>query len=129
MCIRDRIKGVTAHADFSELWIYLKFALLHWLPMHLINPFGLVFFLIGLVTLMKTQHFQSPVRWMLLSGFLITALYYVYELNMIAKVHDYYMLPFLPWLHIVITLGMKWIIQMKKYQWTLIPFMLSLIHI
>lgn len=120
------IKGVTAHADFSELWIYLKFALLHWLPMHLINPFGLVFFLIGLVTLMKTQHFQSPVRWMLLSGFLITALYYIYELNMIAKVHDYYMLPFLPWLHIVITLGMKWILQMNKYQWTLIPFMIAM---
>lgn len=120
------IKGVTANADFSELWIYLKFALFHWLPMHLINPFGLVFFLIGLATLMKTQNFESPVRWMLLSGFLITVLYYVYELNMIAKVHDYYMLPFLPWLHIVILLGLNRIYQIKKYRWILIPLLIAM---
>jgi hypothetical protein len=32
--------------------------------------------------------------------------YYAYEVNMIAKVHDYYLLPFLPWLHLIAVHGL-----------------------
>jgi hypothetical protein len=120
------LKGVTAHTNFSELWIYLKFALFQWLPKHLINPFGLIFFLIGLLVLMRRQNFEPPVRHILISGFLITVLYYVYEINMIAKVHDYYMLPFLPWLHVVMVMGIQWIFNTHKYSWLLIPFLLAM---
>lgn len=120
------IKGVTANADFSELWIYLKFAFFQWLPNHLINPFGLLFCCTGLMIMMRKQNFGSIIRGMLISGFLITVLYYAYEINMIAKVHDYYMLPFLPWLHILISSGIQLVYKSNKFRWILIPLLIAM---
>ena len=43
----------------------------------------------------------------------ITFLYLLVELKPIGLVHDYYLMPFLPWIYIVIAYGIKMIIDFK----------------
>lgn len=101
------LKGVTAQANLSDLFVYFKFALFHWLPLHLVNVFAMIFLLIGIWILIQRKVFTPSLSYVFSAGMIITLLYYVYEINMIAKVHDYYMLPFLVWLHLGISVGIR----------------------
>ena len=45
----------------------------------------------------------------------ISFTYFFFELNAINIVHDYYMFPFLPWLYVVVGLGIELIKRFHKY--------------
>lgn len=83
-------------------------------PMKLMSPISTVFFLSGLILLLfrykKRLYFQKYVIGLI--G--VTVLYLVLEFNMINTVHDYYMMPFMLWLYIVITYAIDLFIQNKK---------------
>ena len=85
---------------------YLGYHLFQWLPLHLLNPAALLFFISGLVMLVKKRDFQDGYPAILGAGMAMGLLYYAYEINMIARVHDYYLLPFLPWVHLVAVQGL-----------------------
>lgn len=115
------LKGVTVQANLSDLFVYFKFALFHWLPLHLVNVFAMIFLLIGTWILIRRKVFTPSLSWIFSAGLIITLLYYVYEINMIAKVHDYYMLPFLVWLHLGIAVGIRSIDWAKsRFLWQIL---------
>ena len=115
------LKGVTVQANLSDLFVYFKFALFHWLPLHLVNVFAMIFLLIGTWILIRRKVFTPSLSWIFSAGLIITLLYYVYEINMIAKVHDYYMLPFLVWLHLGISVGIRSIDWAKsRFLWQIL---------
>lgn len=98
-------------------WEQTKEVLLYHLntmfPKLLLNYAVVIPFFIGFLS------FRQHRTWWLWSIIGITLLYLVLEFNMISYVHDYYMIPFLPWLYIVVAFGiqriMKWTSQVKYF--------------
>lgn len=70
-------------------------------------------FLIGLYSMKKSQ---LPIKW--LYGLIgITLTYLVLQLTTIGRDHDYYLLPFLPWLFIVIAFGIQYLkTKIKRHE-------------
>lgn len=119
------IRGVSVGFNIADFWTYLKFALFHWVPMHLVNVFALLFLFIGVKPILSRNTLTYSFRWVLLSGLIITLVYYFYEINMINKIHDYYMLPFLVWLHIGIALGL-YSVNLSRYRLGIIFLFLAM---
>lgn len=107
------VKGVFNGQDIHQINEYLAFAVFQWLPLHLLNVFAIVFFTAGIVFMSGKINWRSNLHVSMLIGFATTLLYYVYEINMIAKVHDYYMLPFMVWLSLLTALGIQWFVHKK----------------
>jgi hypothetical protein len=100
------LKGMLDHRldaySPSELLIY---NLVSALPEMLLNYAAVPFFIAGFYFLFrnkKTQHSYFPL--LLTWGIAIIA-YFLFEMNMIGKVHDYYLMPFLPLLFILVAYG------------------------
>ncbi len=74
-------------------------------PKILLNWFAVPLFFIGLFYSVRTGIFRKEkfILWLLLS--LTVVAYFLLELNMIDIVHDYYMMPFLPPLFMVVGFG------------------------
>lgn len=100
------LQGIFAMEDKTPLWHFFRFHLLNWLPVYLINPAAFVFFIVGLIALVRKRLKISGLHILLVSGALAGLVYYIYELNMISTVHDYYMLPFLPGLYLLVVYGL-----------------------
>lgn len=83
-------------------------------PELLINYAALPFFLFGIYGFFAKKKHRHPDFPALFAGLLMVVAYFLYELNMIAKVHDYYLFPFLPYLFILITSGIKALMEHPK---------------
>ncbi len=97
-------------------------------PRLLLHPPVWLFIIIGLILFIKKSK-ESKLQWMY--GYIgITFLFLLLEFNIIANIHDYYMFPFLPWLYILVGLGVYQIIKLHRYVYILIlPFIIaSAIH-
>jgi hypothetical protein len=90
---------------FTTILDYLQFNLVSTLPELLLNYGSLWFFLSGFYLIWKDKLYKKP----FFTEFAILGLgvisYFLYELNMIANVHDYYLFPFLPLLFILVAYG------------------------
>ncbi len=84
------------HLDTMIPWILLSPAV--WLP-----------FVLGVLFFRRLAVHRSGV--LALVG--ITLLYFFLQYNMIETIHDYYMLPFLPWLYVLVAIGLKVLWQMR----------------
>lgn len=101
------LKGIFGSTGLVEIPRYIGYHLSQWLPLHLLNPAAFLFFIAGLVVFWKTKVLPAGPLIILMAGAGIGLVYYAYEVNMIAKVHDYYLLPFLPWLYLVAVHGLQ----------------------
>jgi len=101
------LKGIFGNTGFREILNYFTYHLFQWLPRHLLNPAALLFFIAGLVLLLKKRDVRGGYAAILGAGAGMGLLYYAFEINMIARVHDYYLLPFLPWLHLLAVHGLQ----------------------
>ncbi len=98
------LKGVFENGlEVSQYLYILKHHLNHVFPKLLLYPavwliciFGFIHFIIS----------STNTRW-LTSLILITFFYFFIELNAINTIHDYYMMPFLPWLFIIVSIGIR----------------------
>lgn len=80
-------------------------------PKKLMN-FALLFFLIiGFGKILNSKLLKSFRFNLLLIPFILFVLYFVFELNMIDIVHDYYMFPFIPFLYIIIAYGLNALLE------------------
>lgn len=93
--------------DFS-LVEYLKIAYYHatnMFPNTLLSMPVWILFIVGVVILVKQKSkFKS-----IYSLIFITFVYLILELKPIGIVHDYYMFPFLPWLYVIVGIGVEYL--------------------
>jgi hypothetical protein len=92
----------TGSSRYSSILEYHKTTMF---PKRLLNDISLVFFFFGLFFTLFYNKFRTMEVGMIISGALACTAYLLLELNMIDTVHDYYMLPFLPFLYIVAGYG------------------------
>jgi len=114
--------------SWSDIFDYLQHNLISVLPELLINYAALPFFILGIVKIFKNKtyknnHFLIYAMW----GIAILA-YFFFEINMIAKIHDYYLFPFYPLIMILIVFGALWMInnKTKAYKYIAITLLLTL---
>jgi hypothetical protein len=99
--------GITGNeAGLLQLLDYLQFTILSSTPELLTNYASCIFLFIGLYLVAREKRIIFPVNYLitLLVAFIA---YYLYEINLIAKVHDYYLLPFVPFIFLVIASAIK----------------------
>lgn len=85
------------------------------LPELLVNYASVLFFLMGIALLFRTKSILFRYASELFIFAAVTA-YYLYEVNMIGLVHDYYLFPFLPLIFLLITAGAQRI-TLSKHMW------------
>ncbi len=102
------IKGVldTEVADIPVLIKTIGKNLLVILPEVLLNYASVLFFVWGIWIIWKEKLYQHVLS--LPFGLMAMAIfaYFIYEINMISSVHDYYLFPFLPGIFILVALGL-----------------------
>ncbi|MFZ5940190.1 MAG: ArnT family glycosyltransferase [Bacteroidota bacterium] len=100
------ILGVMDNKEsLSVILDYLQFNLLSNLPEMLLNYGSVPLFLAAFWFLFKRRAWRNSAFLPLLALALMALLYYFFELNAIAKVHDYYLFPFMPLLFIMVAYG------------------------
>jgi 4-amino-4-deoxy-L-arabinose transferase-like glycosyltransferase len=77
------------------------------LPELLINYGSVLFFVTGLFRVFRRAPAGRPHLTFWIVASLTILLYFLYELNMITTVHDYYLFPFLPFIFIIVAAGAR----------------------
>ena len=124
------IKGVF---DNKMGWVETKKILIYhrdvMFPNLLLNRGAVVYFIIGITTLVAKWRLFRQNYFELTFGILFVIAYFLFELNMINVVHDYYMLPFLPFLFVAVGYGIKQLLEYRilylfviLYTLTLMPY-------
>ena len=104
---QNGIVGGILDNQFSLLTLldYLQHNLISTLPELLLNYAALPFFLAGFYFLIRKKLLQDiQVRMFAVLGIVIL-FYFFFEINMIAKIHDYYLFPFYPLLFLLVAYG------------------------
>ncbi len=115
---------------FSTILHYLQHNLISTVPELLKNYAALPFFFAGVYFLFKNKLYLSPKFKLILAWAFIVFLYFLFEINMIADVHDYYLFPFYPLLFIVIAFGAcKLLMQRKPYYRYITIFLLLILPV
>lgn len=91
----------------SEILDILQAHLISILPETLLNYAALPLFLAAFYFCVKKKSYLNPYFPLLAAWGIATLGYFFFELNMILKVHDYYLFPFLPLLFIMVAFGAK----------------------
>jgi hypothetical protein len=99
-------------------------------PVYVLNKASMYLFFIGALFVLLYSRFRSMEFWVLAGSTAAVVAYWLLELNMIGIIHDYYMLPFLPPVFIVVGYAC---ICMWRSNWTLkllvVLFMIKLVMI
>ncbi|MDX2133623.1 MAG: glycosyltransferase family 39 protein [Saprospiraceae bacterium] len=90
---------------WNVLLDYAQHNLFSTLPELMLNYASVPFFIIGVVNALQKKRRYSPQIWIWGAGLAAVAAYALFELNMIAKIHDYYLFPLYPYLFLVVALG------------------------
>jgi len=109
------LKGVFSNSVSIERTIEIfKFHAFELLPKILLNYAVVPFFLAGCFFMFKNKVYTKA-KWILLaSAGLAVLLYFLLEYNMIDIIHDYYMLPFLPPLFLIVAYGIKMLLTTSR---------------
>lgn len=102
------LAGIFANQiDHERTMFILKYHLNRMWPHELLYKAVWIPAIIGLVL----WHRMKQLRWMYSLVF-ITFVYWILQFNMIATAHDYYMMPFLVWLFILVAIGAKFLYEL-----------------
>lgn len=100
------IKGIFNNKESMTIILdYMRHILLSTLPESLINYGALIFFFAGFYFLYKGKRYKDERFTLILALSIIALIYYLFEVNAIAKVHDYYLFPFYPLIFILVAYG------------------------
>ncbi len=98
---------------FSTVLDYLQHNLVSTLPESLLNYGSVLFFLAGFYFLFRNKAYRNKYFLVFLVLGLGVLAYFLFEINMIAKVHDYYLFPFYPFLFILVAYGAYYLLESK----------------
>jgi hypothetical protein len=100
------VSGILDNKDsFSKISGYFIHNLISTLPELLLNYGSLLFFIMGFYYLIKHKAYKHPLFPIFVTWGLSIIAYFIFEINMIANVHDYYLFPFLPILFMLVSYG------------------------
>lgn len=100
------------------------------LPELLINYASVLFFVWGIWRIWRERLFRHPLAIPFGLYALGTGAYFVFEINMISSVHDYYLFPFLPGIFTLVVLGLRWfVVAVKPWHRTLAMVLLLLLPV
>lgn len=85
------------------------------LPELLINYASLLFFITGFYVVYKHKLYSRALFLPFAVTGLVVIFYFLFEMNIIDLVHDYYMFPFLPFLFILVAYGAAYLLQKRSY--------------
>lgn len=108
--IRFGIFDRSTHADLSYI---IWRTLISILPELLINYGSVLFFLCGFYFLFRNKEHKKKYFPLFLSLSIAVLCYYVYEMNFIDVIHDYYLFPFLPLIFIITAYGAWQLLALK----------------
>ena len=92
-------------------------------PQLLMNYAGLVLLFLGIAGIIINGYYKKQLFWQIGSGFLFVVFYFIYEFFPIDIIHDYYLMPFLPFLYLLIASGILFILRFKRF--TVYPITLA----
>jgi hypothetical protein len=90
-----------------QLLDYLQFTLISSAPELLTNYASVILLVTGIVLFFKQKFYRNERVKYFVAVFVLFAFYYLYEMNMIEKTHDYYLLPFVLLIFLVVAAGVK----------------------
>lgn len=100
------VKGMLENNEsVTKLLDYYQHNLISTLPELLVGYGSLIFFLAGFFFLIKNKAYKNLKFLLLLSLSILALLFYLFEANAIANIHDYYLFPFYPLLFILVAYG------------------------
>ncbi len=109
------VKGmIDLRNNSSELLDILQANLISTLPELLLNYASVPFFIAGFYFAYRYRRTHSKRFPLFLFWGAAILFYFVFELNMIAKVHDYYLFPFLPILFLIVAYGAWHLLNRKE---------------
>lgn len=112
--------------DWLTFFDYLQHNLISTLPEILINYAALPFFAAGLYYFFKNKTYKTENSLLLLVLAACVTCYFFFEINMIAKVHDYYLFPFYPLLFILISFGINQLSTHTTGKWMITALLMLL---
>lgn len=100
------VKGMLDNdKSISTILDYFQHNLISTLPELLLNYGSLIFFIAGFYFLYKRKAYKNSKFPLFLSWSIIVLVYFLFEINAIGKIHDYYLFPFYPLLFILVSYG------------------------
>lgn len=118
------VQGMAENGDSSnKILEYLWHNLISALPELLLNYAAVPFFVLGFYFLVKNKAFKHQLFPVLVLWSMSVMAYFLFEINMISKDHDYYLFPFYPLLFILVAYGAGQLYQQK------VPFIKYAIYI
>lgn len=122
------VSGITDNeVPFLTILDYLQHNLISNLPELMLNYGSVPFFVAGFYFLRKKKAFNNPMFPVFLTWSLGVLAYFLFEVNMIAKVHDYYLFPFYPILFILVGYGAYNLLNLENKLIKYFSFLLLLI--
>lgn len=100
------VEGMTKNkSSWLQIFDYIQHHIISTLPELLTNYAGLPFFLIGIIYFFILKKYSSKKFLPIFTLFIVITSYFLFEINMIEKVHDYYLFPYYPLIFILINFG------------------------
>ena len=108
--------GILHDAEFTghDYYLFIRGTLISMIPELFLNYASVPLFLAGIFFSIKKRLYKSSLFLPFLVGFLTVVAYWIFELNMINLVHDYYLFPFIPLLFLFIAIGIRFLYQLRK---------------
>jgi hypothetical protein len=122
------VKGVLDNKfPYMDILDYLQHNLISTLPELLLNYGSVLFYIAGFYFLIKRKSFKNKMFPVLAIWSLGILAYFLFEINMIAKIHDYYLFPFYPVLFILVSYGAYNLLNLEKRFFRYLTMLLLLI--
>lgn len=93
----------------------LKYHYTTMFPQLLLNYAGLILLFCGAIAIVVKRYYKKQLFWQISSGFLLVVLYFIYEFFPIDIIHDYYLMPFLPFLYLLIAAGIHFLFSYTRF--------------
>ncbi|MFN0175047.1 MAG: glycosyltransferase family 39 protein [Saprospiraceae bacterium] len=102
------LKGVFGNQiTWAKAFLILEYHIIEILPNRLLGIASLLLFIAGIFYAIKKKAYQKSNFWLLACSGLAALSYFGFELNMIEGIHDYYMMPFLLPVFVLVGYGIK----------------------
>lgn len=125
------VQGIFSnHIPTPVILYYICYNLFSTLPELLLNYGSLVFFLAGFYFVIKKKTYRNKFFPLLALWSISLVAFFLFEVNMIAKAHDYYLFPFFPVLFILVSYGAYHLLSLKsKFMKYIVFFLLLLLPV